>query len=108
VPSLNVERLELLKHQSADVRRDLIFDQLPIALGGSRRDVAGGLPLSDPAADKFGDGQLARLDVGASTDGGDELGKLDLRVAFGPAEGVPGDLALACDRISPGLKFQFP
>ena len=32
VPSLNIEAAELLQRLAADVRRDLVFDQLAIAL----------------------------------------------------------------------------
>jgi hypothetical protein len=63
VPSLNIEAGELLQRSAADVRRDLVFDQLPIALRRPGGNVARGFPLGDPRPHEVGQGSLTGLDV---------------------------------------------
>jgi len=53
VPFLDIERSQLLQQLGANVRHDLIFDQLAIPGGRPGADIAGGFPMVDADADNL-------------------------------------------------------
>jgi hypothetical protein len=79
VPCLDVGHLEFLHQLGADVRDDLVFKQLAIALGdlgrhaGLRSGIVRRFPLLHVVPDMLGHRDFGRLDVGAVADGGDQL-----------------------------------
>src|SRR5215468_8208742 len=72
VPALELEAREFLQRLCAEVRLDLVLEQLPIALRCTRRDIAGCLPLIDAASHDVGHRRPRLLDVAPR----DELGEL--------------------------------
>src|SRR5262249_4429056 len=89
MPGLDVERSELAQNFGAEMWRDLMFEELPLALCCARSDVAGGFPLVDAHAHEIGHRGLAGLDVVAFASSGDKLGAFDLRLALRAGEAVP-------------------
>src|SRR5262245_894114 len=88
VPALELEAREFLQRLCAEVRLDLVLEQLPIALRCTRRDIAGCLPLIDAASHDVGHRRPRRLDVAPLPHRRDELGELHLRLALAAAERV--------------------
>jgi hypothetical protein len=107
VPCLNVEAGELLEQLGADVRRNLVFDQLAIALRRPGADIARGFPLGDPSPDKFRHRGLRRLDVGAGADRRDQRGQLYLCLTFRPFEAGVLDIPLSGGGIASSVEFKF-
>src|SRR5262245_29622315 len=99
MPSLDVERPQLAQHLGAEMWRDLMFEELPLALCCARGDVAGGLPLVDARAHEIGHRGFARFDVVTPASSGDQLGTFDLCLALRAGEAVPFPPAL------PGLRI---
>src|SRR5215510_4497484 len=100
MPLLDIDRLELAQDFGPEMRRNLVLEELLIALRRSWRDVPCGLPLGYAAAHEVSHCDLGRLDGGSAVDRGDEPGALNLRLAFGAGEGVPAPFALAGCRIA--------
>ena len=64
--------------------------------------------MVNAGAHVIGDTQLARLDIAAIADRGDQFSELDLRPPLGAAEGNLLDFALAGGGVALGIEFQFP
>ena len=82
MPLFDVGRLERLQRDRADERRDLVREQLAVALGCLGRDLAERNPLLDPFRDMRADRERRSRDMLAFADGCDQLGELGLRFAF--------------------------
>jgi hypothetical protein len=95
MPRLDVERPQLTQHLATEMWRDLVRQQLPLALRRACRDVSRGFPLIDARPHEVGHGRLARLDIIALAYGGDQLSAFDLRLALRAPEGMPAPFALA-------------
>ena len=100
VPCFDVERPQHAQHLGTEVRRNLMFEQLPLAFRRARGNLAGGLPLVDAHAHEIGHRSLARLDVVALAGSSDKLGAFNLRLPLRTFEAVPFALALAALRVA--------
>ena len=99
MPALDVGGAEALQGHVADVRDDLAIEQLAVAFGRARADVARRCPLLDPISDVPGDRDLRRVGVLAATDRDQDLGELDLGLALGSA--ADSDVARAALAVGP-------
>jgi hypothetical protein len=102
VPPFDLKASELLEDPGADVRSDLVFDQLPVTLGRTCRYVASGLPLVDAPAHKIGHRRLAGLGVGAGAHGCNQPCAFSLGLLLGALKRMPFAFALP-RRPSAGL-----
>ena len=107
VPSFDVEARQPLQQLDAEVRGDLVFDQLAIAQRRPRRDVTGGLPYFDSTTHEFGDRRLARLDKAPLPHSRNQYREPVLRFALGAAKCLVLNFALARG-IASGIEFQPP
>jgi hypothetical protein len=107
VPALDVEPRQLLQPLGADVRHNLVLNELPVALCSSRRDGAGRFPLVNARSHEICQSGLSRLDVGALPYRRDEFGELILRRALRALEAHVLNVALAGGRLAAGIKLQF-
>jgi hypothetical protein len=106
VPFLDIERSQFLEQFGADVRHNLIFDQL--AIPGSRpgADIAGGFPMVNAGADKLGNDDLVRFDVFGLVDRRNQFGQFDLRLTLGPAERVKLCLSITRLFVTAGIELK--
>jgi len=105
VPLLDIERAQPLQRQAAQVRNDLVLDELPIALCRSGRDVASSLPPINARTDEIAHGRLGWFHIGALPYPRKQLRELRLRIALAAAKRVVLNLALAGDRIAAGVEL---
>src|SRR5207249_3835938 len=86
----------------------LVVEQLGISFGSFRRNLSRGCPLGNTAADVFGDGKFAWLDVLALTEAHAQFMQLCLRLTLGSLEAVPMLFAPAGLRIAHAFKDDRP
>jgi hypothetical protein len=69
VPLLDIERSHFLQKLRANVRSDLVLDELPVPLRRPRANIARCFPMVDAGAYPLGNGDFVRLDVFSLSDG---------------------------------------
>src|SRR5262245_61591121 len=82
VPALDAEAGQLLQRLSAEMRHDLVLDQLTVALGGPGGNITSRLPLVDSTSHEIGDRGLRRFDIVPLPYRREQLGELGLRIPF--------------------------
>lgn len=99
-----LRRPQLLDHNSAEVRLDLIFDDLAIALEGFGRAIERGV-IPIPPLEEFRNGDFRRINREAGLVLRDQAGELELGIALVALERDVAGFALSCCRIKTNVEF---
>src|SRR5258708_6324557 len=99
--------LHLLKGQRPEVRHNLALDQLPISLGGFRRD-RNGLSGRYPGMQVIGNGELGWLNERAAIPSYQQAAQFGLRLLFGAFECDVLNMPLSGYGIAVDLEFEAP